>query len=74
MQQLGKALLFMGLLVALAGLLLLLAGRVNLPLGRLPGDLTYHRKNLTVFAPFGTMIVVSVVITLVMNIISRWMH
>ena len=74
MQQLGKTLLFIGLAVAFVGLLMLLAGRVNLPFGRLPGDFTYHRKNLTVFAPFGTMIVVSIVITLILNIISRWMR
>ena len=74
MQQLGKLLLLTGVIIACAGLLLLLAGKFNLPFGRLPGDIAFHRKNLTVFAPFGTMIVVSIVLTLVLNIISRWMR
>lgn len=74
MQQLGRTLLFLGLAIALAGFVLLLAGKLNLPFGHLPGDFTCHRKNFTVFAPFGTMIVVSVVLTIILNIISRWMH
>ena len=74
MQQLGRTLLFIGLLLALAGVVIILAGKQNLPLGKLPGDITYHKKNLTVFAPFGTMIIVSVVLTIVLNIISRWMR
>lgn len=74
MQQLGRTLLFIGLLIALAGAVMIVAGKFGLPFGKLPGDITYHKKNLTVFAPFGTMIVVSVVLTIVLNIISRWMR
>ncbi len=72
MNQLGRALIVMGLLIAAAGAALLLAGKLNIPFGRLPGDITYHKKNLTVFAPFGTMIVVSVVLSVILNIFSRW--
>lgn len=74
MQQLGRTLLYIGLLLAVIGGVLILAGKLNLPLGRLPGDVTYHKKNLTVFAPFGTMIIVSVVLTIIFNIISKWMR
>lgn len=62
----------MGLIMALVGLALIFAGKLNLPFGNLPGDFTYQKKNITVFAPFGTMLVVSVVLTLIMNIISKW--
>ena len=72
MNQLGKMLIAMGLLLAAVGFLLLIAGKLNIPFGKLPGDITYQKKNLTVFAPFGTMIVVSVILTLILNIFSRW--
>ncbi len=72
MSQLGKTLIFFGLAIAAAGVLLVLAGKLNLPFGRLPGDITYHKKGLTVFAPFGTMLIVSVILTLILNIFSRW--
>lgn len=74
MQQLGKIFIFLAVIMALIGCVLLLAGKMNLPFGHLPGDITYHKKNLTVFAPFGTMIVISLVLTIVVNIISRWMR
>ncbi|EHL65744.1 DUF2905 domain-containing protein [Cloacibacillus evryensis] len=72
MNQLGKMLIAMGLLIAAIGFLLIIAGKLNIPFGKLPGDITYQKKNLTVFAPFGTMIVVSVILTLILNIFSRW--
>ncbi len=74
MQQIGKMLIFAGLLTAAAGLVLLLASRFNLPFGNLPGDITYQKKNLTVFAPFGTMLLISLILTIIFNIFSRWKH
>lgn len=72
MNQMGKMLVFLGLAVAAAGAVLIIAGKLNIPFGKLPGDITYHKKGLTVFAPFGTMLIVSVVLTLIFNIFSRW--
>ena len=72
MNQLGKALIGMGLLLAAIGAVLVLAGKLNIPFGKLPGDITYQKKNLTVFAPFGTMLVVSLVLSIIFNIFSRW--
>ena len=74
MQQIGKMLIFAGLLRAAAGFVLLLAGRFHLPFGNLPGDITYQKKNLTVFAPFGTMLLISLILTIIFNIFSRWKH
>ncbi|MCD8232845.1 MAG: DUF2905 domain-containing protein [Cloacibacillus porcorum] len=72
MSQLGKMLVAAGLLLAAIGAVLIIAGKLNIPLGKLPGDITYQKKNLTVFAPFGTMLVVSLILTLILNIFSRW--
>lgn len=72
MNSLAKTLIFFGILLITAGVLLLLAGKLNIPFGKLPGDITVHKKNLTVFAPFGTMLIVSVVISLLLNIFSRF--
>ena len=72
MSELGKMLVVAGLLLAAVGAVLIIAGKLNIPLGKLPGDITYQKKNLTVFAPFGTMLVVSLILTLILNIFSRW--
>ena len=55
-------------LLVLGGLLLLL-GRLGLD--RLPGDLVFRRGNLTVYFPIGLMILLSVVGTIVLNLILR---
>jgi hypothetical protein len=61
----------MGLSLAGLGLLLVLIGKIP-GLGRLPGDILIKRENMTIFIPLGTMIVVSVVLTLLLNLIARW--
>jgi len=49
----------------------LLLGRTGLPLGRLPGDLTWRGKHTTVYFPLGTSILLSVALSLVFWLLSR---
>jgi len=70
MNELGKALLGLGLLLALIGALVLLAARTGLPLGRLPGDISYKGKNFSVYVPLGTSLLISVVMSVILNLIS----
>lgn len=72
MQSVGRSLVLLGLLLVLAGGALLLASRLGIPLGRLPGDLSFRGKHVSVFAPITTMVIVSLVLTLMLNVISRW--
>lgn len=55
-------------LLVLGGLFLLL-GRLGLD--RLPGDLVLRRGNLTVYFPVGLMILLSVIGTIVLNVLFR---
>jgi Protein of unknown function (DUF2905) len=71
MQEIGKAILGLGLLLALVGAALMLAGRFGLPLGRLPGDFAYKGKNVSVYFPLGTCILISIVLSAVLYFISR---
>ena len=59
-----KALIGLGLLLLLAGLIWPWLSK--LPLGRLPGDIVIDRPGLKVWAPFTTMIIVSLVISLLL--------
>ncbi len=72
MSELGKMLLAVGVLIALAGAVLLIAGRTGLPLGRLPGDFAFRGKRVTFFFPLGTCILISVVLTVLAYLISRF--
>ncbi len=68
----GRTLVIAGLVLVTVGLLVMLLGRLGLPLGKLPGDLTYKGKNVTVFAPLGTCLLLSVALTLVVWAIGHW--
>lgn len=72
MNQLGKLILGLGLALVVIGGVLMLAGRMGLPLGRLPGDFVYRGKHTTVYFPLVTCIVISVVLTLIFYVISRF--
>ena len=71
MPDLGKLLLFFGVILVLAGLVLLLFGRMNIPLGRLPGDIVYRGKNTTFYFPLATSVLLSVVLSVVLYFIGR---
>ncbi len=72
MADLGKVLVLVGVVLAVGGLLLILLGRTNLPLGRLPGDIVYRGKNSTFYFPLATSILLSVVLSILLYVISRF--
>lgn len=70
MTELARALMWIGGGIFALGVILWLARGIPW-LGRLPGDIFVQRGNFTLFAPLGTMIVLSLILTLVLNIILR---
>jgi hypothetical protein len=71
MNEWGKAILGLGLLLTVIGAVLLLAGRFGLPLGRLPGDMAYRGKHVSVFFPLGTSILISIVLSILFYVFSH---
>ncbi len=71
MVDLGKLLLAVGGVIALAGLVCLLAGKLHLPLGRLPGDIVYRGKNMTFYFPLVTCLLLSLILSLVLWLFNR---
>ncbi len=69
LEGLGRLLIGGALVLLVLGGLFLLLGRLGLD--RLPGDLVFRRGNLTVYFPIGLMILLSVVGTIVLNVIFR---
>ena len=72
MSDLGKVLVFAGVIAIVAGIALMLLGRANIPLGRLPGDIVYRGKNTTFYFPLATSILISVVLSLVLYLVGRF--
>ena len=69
MDQVGKLLILTGIVVSLFGLVFLLMGRGVIP--RLPGTVVFGRGNVRVFVPLGASILISVVLTIVLNAFFR---
>jgi hypothetical protein len=69
MESAAKVLLGLAVLLAVVGGGLLLAAKLGLE--RLPGDIVIKRDGFTLYAPIGLMIVLSIVLTVVLNLISR---
>lgn len=67
---LGKWLLVLGGGIALLGLLVLLLSKVPW-LGRLPGDMRIEREGFSCYIPIVTMILLSLVLTLLLNLVIR---
>ncbi|MDQ7800405.1 MAG: DUF2905 family protein [Armatimonadota bacterium] len=65
MTELGRLLVVFGVVLVLVGLFFLLVPRVTLP--RLPGDILIQRDGFTFYFPVVTSIVISVVLTLLLN-------
>jgi hypothetical protein len=72
MNDLGRLLIGLGLVLLIAGGLLLLLGRTGIPLGKLPGDISYRGKNMSVYFPLGTSILLSVLLSVVFYFLSRF--
>jgi hypothetical protein len=70
--QSQKLLIFLGVTLVAVGIVVMLLGRMHLPLGRLPGDIVYRGKNTRVYFPLATSILLSVVLTILLYVASRW--
>lgn len=73
MAEFGRMLMWLGGSLLLLGALLTMSGRVPW-LGHLPGDLVVKRENFTLFAPIGSMIVLSLLLSLLLNLIGRFLR
>jgi hypothetical protein len=63
----GRLLIVLGLVIAAVGLLV----TMGLPIGRLPGDFTIRRGNVSFYFPLATSILASVVLTLLLMLFRR---
>lgn len=68
--QIGKLLMIVGFVILLLGLLISFFPKFPY-LGKLPGDIYLKKDNFTLYMPLGTSIVISLVLTLILNLISK---
>jgi hypothetical protein len=69
MHGIGRVLIVVGIALAVVGVLFVALERMGL--GRLPGDLMWQRKGIRVYVPIATSILLSLVLTVVLNLLLR---
>jgi hypothetical protein len=74
MENLARYLMLGGIILFLIGGGVYFAAKFGIPLGRLPGDIRIEGENGSFYFPITTSILVSVVLTIVLNVIARWLR
>ncbi len=67
---LGRVLLVLGVVITAIGAVLAFGIRVPF-VGQLPGDIRIERDGATIFIPLGTMVVVSLVLSIALSLLAR---
>ena len=67
--ELGRFLVIIGVILVVVGTLAIVG--IRLPFGRLPGDIAITGDRGGLYVPLGTMLVISIVLTLLFNLFSR---
>ena len=67
----GRFLIGAGFVLIAVGLLVMGLDRMGLGVGRLPGDFIWRGKHTTVYAPLGTSLLLSVLLSLALYLLSR---
>ncbi|WP_207955558.1 DUF2905 domain-containing protein [Segetibacter sp. 3557_3] len=70
-QQTGKYMIIAGMVIVVAGVLVYLFANKLGWFGKLPGDIRIEKENFRLYMPITTMILLSLLLTLIINIIRR---
>jgi hypothetical protein len=70
LEPFGRVLIIGGVITTLIGVLMVFGDRIPF-LFKLPGDIVIQRENGTIFIPLGTMLVVSLVVSVILGLLNR---
>ncbi|MBK8781251.1 MAG: DUF2905 domain-containing protein [Anaerolineales bacterium] len=73
METISRYLMLGGIIIFLIGGGIYLTAKFGIPLGRLPGDIRIEGENGSFYFPLTSSILVSVILTIVLNLISRFL-
>lgn len=70
MEAWGRLIILAGVFIVAAGVFVLLLAKAPF-LGRLPGDLSFQRPGFSLYVPLAASILLSLALTVVLNVILR---
>ena len=69
--NIGRVLIILGILLLFSGILITLLGDKIKWFGSLPFDFKFRGESIRVYAPFGSMIILSIILSLIVNIVLK---
>lgn len=72
MENIARYTIFAGIALIVIGAILFGLAKLNIPLGHLPGDIRIEGENGSFYFPIVTCIILSVLLSVVLNLIGRF--
>ncbi len=72
MSEIGKSLIFLGVMIIIVGIVLLFSDKLPFNLGKLPGDISIKKENFSIYFPITTSILISIVLSLLFYLFNRF--
>ncbi len=72
-QSWGRLIIYAGMVIVLIGVIIYFFHDKLHWLGRLPGDIRIERDNFRFYFPITTMVLISLLLTLIINVVRRFL-
>ena len=72
MADIGKSIIYIGIMIVIIGIVILFSDRLPFNLGKLPGDISYKKENFSFYFPITTSIIVSIVLSLLFYLFGKF--
>jgi len=72
MTEIGKSIIFIGIVIVITGIILLFSDRLPFNLGKLPGDISYKKEDFSFYFPITTSILISIVLSLLFYLFGKF--
>jgi Protein of unknown function (DUF2905) len=70
MADIGKFIIITGVLIVMIGFIITFSPKIPF-LGKLPGDIYYHKNGFTFYFPLATSIIIGIVLSLILYFLRR---
>jgi hypothetical protein len=72
MLEIGKSMIFIGVMIILIGIILTYSDKLPFSLGKLPGDIIYKKGGSTFYFPITTSIIISIVLSILLSLFGKY--
>ncbi|WP_415405505.1 DUF2905 domain-containing protein [Sulfurovum sp. CS9] len=72
MVEIGKGIIFIGIVIVIIGIILSFSDKLPFALGRLPGDIVYKKENTSFYFPITTSIIISIVLSFLLYLFGKF--